>query len=141
MAMEYVVTNNTPAPSPIGRASILIVDDYEPTSRGLEFLFRDAGYEPTIFAEGLAALEYVQDHKPIAAVIDIHLPDISGLIVTQRLREILGPRAPIVILSGDASMEVLNSLPHVGATYFFRKPVSGAMLVEHFRERLADIAD
>lgn len=128
-------------PSPNGRASILIVDDNEATSRGLDFLFRDAGYEPAIFAEGLAALEHAREHKPIAAVIDIHLPDISGLILTQRLREILGPRAPIVIVSGDASMEVLNSLPHVGATYFFRKPVSGAMLVEHFRERLADIAD
>jgi FixJ family two-component response regulator len=107
----------------------------------LEFLFRDAGYDPTSFTEGLSALEHAREHKPAAAVVDIHLPDISGLVVTQRLREILGPRAPIVILSGDGSMEVLNALPHVGATYFFRKPVSGAMLVEHFRERLADSAD
>ena len=65
---------------------------------------------------------------------------IAGMAALQQDLE-REPHAPIVILSGDASMEVLNSLPHVGATYFFRKPVSGAMLVEHFRERLADIAD
>ena len=79
---------------------------------------------------------HARDHRPSAAVIDIHLPDISGLILSQRLRELMGARAPIVVLSGDASMEVLNSLPHVGATYFFRKPVSGVMLLDHFRELL-----
>lgn len=118
------------------RRSVLIVDDNQATARGLGYLFRDAGYDPATFNEGLAALEFARDHTPTAAVIDIHLPDISGLILSQRLREILGPHAPIVVLSGDASMEVLNSLPHVGATYFFRKPVSGAMLLEHFRELL-----
>ena len=29
-------------------------------------------------------------------------------------------------------MEVLNALPHVGATYFFQKPVNGSMLLKHF---------
>jgi len=120
--------------------SILIVDDSEPTARGLGYLFRDAGYEAATFTGGLAALEYAQDNKPAGAVIDIHLPDISGLILSQRLRDVLGPNAPIVILSGDASMEVLNSLPHVGATYFFRKPVSGGTLIDHFKELLGDAA-
>lgn len=139
--MEYPVTNDTPLESPSGQPAILIVDDNSATTRGLAVLFREAQYTPATFSEGLVALEYARDHKPVAAVVDIHLPDISGLILTQRLREILGPRAPIVVLSGDASMEVLNSLPHVGATHFFHKPVSGSMLVEHFKERLADIAD
>jgi CheY-like chemotaxis protein len=135
------VTTNTPADLPSPRPSILVVDDNEATSRGLDFLFRDAGYEPAIFAEGLAALEHARTQKPTAAIVDIHLPDISGLIVTQRLREMLGPQVPIVVLSGDASMEVLNSLSHVGATYFFRKPVNGSMLVDHFQERLGESAD
>jgi FixJ family two-component response regulator len=127
----------TSAPSPVPqRRSILVVDDNHATARGLGYLFRDAGYDPATFHEGLTALEHARDHRPSAAVIDIHLPDISGLILSQRLREILGPHAPIVVLSGDASMEVLNSLPHVGATYFFRKPVSGSMLLEHFRDLL-----
>ena len=124
------------APSPLG--PILIVEDSEATARGLDYLFRDAGYQSATFNQGLTALEYARDNKPAGALIDIHLPDISGLVLSQRLRDILGPRAPIIILSGDASMEVLNSLPHVGATYFFRKPVNGGTLIDHFRELLSD---
>ena len=116
----------------------MIVDDSDATSRGLAQLFRQAGYEPSTFKQGLAALEHARTHKPDAAIVDVHLPDISGLILSQRLREALGPATPIVILSGDASMEVLNSLPHVGATHFFQKPVNAGTLLDHFRELLAN---
>jgi FixJ family two-component response regulator len=136
VVQEDIIPSTSVTPQAPQRRSILIVDDNQATARGLGYLFRDAGYEPATFHEGLSALEYARDHRPAAAVIDIHLPDISGLILSQRLRETLGSHAPIVVLSGDASMEVLNSLPHVGATYFFRKPVSGTMLLEHFRELL-----
>ena len=49
-------------------------------------------------------------------------------------REILGPDTPIIVLSGDTSMPTLNSLPHVGATYFFSKPVNAAHLLERLKE-------
>ena len=62
------------------------------------------------------------------------MPDISGLVVSQKLREMLGPDVPIIVLSGDTSMQMLNSLPHVGATYFFSKPVNASQLVERMRE-------
>ena len=126
--------------SSIDRPAVLIVDDSEAMTRGLQKLFREAGFRPYTFSAGLPAMAYAGIHKPSAAVVDIHLPDISGLVVSQRLREILGPTAPIVELSGDGSMELLNALPHVGATYFFRKPVSGAVLLEHFRSLLAGAA-
>jgi FixJ family two-component response regulator len=121
-------------PPPVGPTpAILIVDDSAATARGLGGLFESAGYRPTIFLEGLSAIEFAREHRPAGAVVDIHLPDISGLVLSQRLREILGPAAPIIVLSGDTSMEVLNSLPHVGATYFFPKPVVGTMLLDQFR--------
>lgn len=136
--MNFVSLNEQSDSAPTPPGPILIVEDSEPTARGLDYLFRDAGFQSATFTQGLAALEYARDTRPAGAVIDVHLPDISGLILSQRLRDILGPKAPIVVLSGDASMEVLNSLPHVGATYFFRKPVSGGTLIEHFREFLGD---
>jgi FixJ family two-component response regulator len=123
------------APHPAGPA-ILIVDDSTATARGLGGLFSSGGYRPLIFLEGLSAIEFARGNPLAGAVIDIHLPDISGLVLSQKLREILGPAAPIVILSGDASMEVLNSLPHVGATHFYHKPVNGAVLLDHFHTLL-----
>ena len=116
--------------------SIMIVDDCPATTRGLHRLFTSGGYRPTSFPDGMSALEFARNNALAAAVIDIHLPDISGLILSQELRKILGPTAPIVVLSGDTSMEVLNSLAHVGATYFFQKPVNGSMLLRHFYDQL-----
>jgi FixJ family two-component response regulator len=112
---------------------LLIVDDSELVARGLQGLFKHAGYQTALFTQGLAAVEFARRQPSAGAIIDIHLPDISGLVLSQRLREILGPVAPIVVVSGDSSMEVLNSLPHVGATSFFRKPVAASSLLDHFR--------
>ena len=120
---------------------ILIVEDNAATARGLAGLFSSGGYRPSTFQEGLSAIEFARKNQLAGAVIDIHLPDISGLVLSQRLREILGPAAPIVILSGDDSMEVLNSLPHVGATHFYHKPVNGALLLDHFQKLLAPPAN
>jgi CheY-like chemotaxis protein len=114
--------------------SILIIDDNRLITQALRAVLVKAGFVVTTFDAGLAALRHVAEERPDAAIIDIHLPDISGLVLTQRMRNLLGPRTPLIILSGDTSMETINSLPHVGATYFFSKPVQGAELVARLRE-------
>lgn len=114
--------------------SILIVDDNHLLTQALRAVLVKAGFGVETFDSGLAALRHAAEQRPDAAIIDIHLPDISGLVLTQRLRDLLGPRTPLIVLSGDTSMETINSLPHVGATYFFSKPVQGAELVARLRE-------
>ena len=113
---------------------IVLIDDNQTVTSALSNLLEKAGYSVAAFDSGLAALRHAAEARPDAAVIDIHLPDINGLVLTQRLRDELGERIPIIILSGDTSMETINSLPHVGATYFFPKPVQGAQLIERLKE-------
>ena len=119
-----------------GPAYILVVDDNHIVTRTLSSLLRHAGHQAVVFHSGLPALQFAQKHGPVAAIIDIHLPDISGLVVTQRLRDYFGPARPILIISGDTSMEDLNSLAHVGATYFFAKPLKAPQLVQRLNELL-----
>jgi len=128
-------SGNPPAASPI-HLDILIVDDNSNVTKALAGLMKNAGYSPVACLSGAEALSYVQTTSPAAAVVDIHLPDISGLIVAQKLRDRFGPSIPIIVVSGDTSMETLNSLSHVGATYFFSKPISAQMLLQHLRELL-----
>ena len=119
---------------------ILIIDDSEPTARALAALLRRASYDTTVALRGADGLDRARSQAEAggegfaAAVVDIHLPDLSGLVVSQKLRELLGPQTPIIVLSGDTSMPTLNSLPHVGATYFFSKPVNANHLLERLRE-------
>jgi DNA-binding response OmpR family regulator len=113
---------------------LLIVDDNRPTADALAKVLKAAQFHTVVSYRGAEAVALAQSHPIAAAVVDIHLPDISGLVVTQKLRERFGPRTPIVIVSGDTSMEMLNSLPHVGATYFFSKPVNTSYLIERLKE-------
>lgn len=123
-------------PAPPACRTVLIVDDNEPTARALAKVLGANNFIPAISYRGGEAVEYAQHHELCAAVVDIHLPDLSGLVVTQKLRQRFGPEVPIVVLSGDTSMETLNSLPHVGATYFFSKPVNSSQLVQRLNEWL-----
>jgi DNA-binding response OmpR family regulator len=125
---------NRPRPDGQATRSIIIVDDNETVTKALRVTLGNAGYAVDTFDAGLAALRHAAQSRPDAAIIDIHLPDINGLVLTQRLRDLLGPDTPLIVLSGDTSMETINSLPHVGATYFFPKPVQGAQLVERLNE-------
>jgi CheY-like chemotaxis protein len=113
---------------------VLVVDDNQVVARSLLSLLRSEGYEPIIFQAGQPALEYSKTNCPDAALVDIHLPDLSGLEVTRQLRQIHGNELPIIVFSGDSSIETLRALPDVGATFFLSKPVNATRLMECLRE-------
>src|SRR4051812_22356694 len=113
---------------------VLVVDDNEVFAHAVAKLLRNQGWRVKVCYNGLDALREVECEVLAAAVVDIHLPDISGLVLTAKLRDRYGPKLPIIVLSGDTSMENLRSLPHVGASYFISKPFNSEHLVERLRE-------
>jgi DNA-binding response OmpR family regulator len=113
---------------------VLVVDDNFAVANALANVIRKAGFDATACHSGSDALEYLRIANPQAAVLDIHLPDINGLVLAGKLRDRLGDAVPIIIVSGDTSMETIKSLPHVGATYFFSKPVNPGVLVARLKE-------
>ena len=131
-----VAQGATESPGPAAPPRILVIDDSQPTANALSAVLRRANYETAVAYRGVEGLEKARGAAFDAAVVDIHLPDLSGLVVSQMLRDILGPRTPIIVLSGDTSMTTLNSLPHVGATYFFSKPVNASLLLDRLKEWL-----
>ena len=114
---------------------VLVVDDQRSVASALSKVIRRAGFDAIPCHCAGDAMAYM-DHEqaPSAAVIDIHLPDMNGLILAQKLRTAMGPEAPIIVVSGDTSMETIRSLAHVGATYFFPKPVNSAALLDRLKE-------
>ena len=133
-----------PFPEP-GRATdardsgrVLIVEDDPGTAHSLASILNRAGYQTTVCYNGTQALRSAGDVSPAAAMVDIHLPDLNGLVITQKLRAQLGPRVPIIIVSGDTSMETLNSLSHVGATYFLSKPTNASVLLQMLGDCIVD---
>jgi two-component system response regulator MtrA len=112
---------------------ILVVDDDPGILKAMEGLLHRSGFETIACATGADAMDKAAADVH-AAVVDIHLPDMSGLALSQKLRGEMGIGWPIVILSGDTSIETLRELPNAGATHFFSKPVNTGLLLSRLRE-------
>lgn len=101
---------------------ILLLDDDQAITRGLARIFRRYELTPVVAAslgEGLAAI--LREPLPIAgAVIDIRLPDGSGLDVIRALRR-RAPYAPILVLSADNAPATINAA-NAQAVEFAVKP-------------------
>ena len=118
----------------MGRA-VLIVEDDRHTRLSLQRFLQKQGWNAIGFgtaAETQAWLDASDDGSISAAVVDIHLPDGDGIDLTRSLRQHLGAAVPIVIVSGDTSMDTLRRLRDAGGNRFVGKPMS----LEALREAL-----
>jgi DNA-binding response OmpR family regulator len=132
--------NAESAPGTAG-GNVLVVEDNFGVANALAGVIRRAGFDATACHSGADALDHCRSARPVAAVVDIHLPDFSGLVLANKLRGRLGDEVPIIIVSGDTSMDTLKSLAHAGATYFFSKPVNPNVLVARLKELIDDNAE
>jgi DNA-binding response OmpR family regulator len=112
-----------------GRGTVLVVDD-EPTIRDVvsRYLVR-AGYETIVAATGREALRRAGEGRPDVVVLDLMLPDVDGLEVMRRLRQLDRNRTAIVLLTarGEESDRVIGL--RLGADDYVVKPFSPAELV------------
>jgi DNA-binding response OmpR family regulator len=109
---------------------ILLVDDEPLIIDSLSYSFRREGFGVLTAATGEEAIQLFQEHHPDLVVLDLMLPDISGLEVCRRLRA--SSAIPVIMLTarGEEIDRVLGL--EVGADDYLAKPFS-------FRELLARI--
>jgi two-component system, OmpR family, KDP operon response regulator KdpE len=106
---------------------VLVCDDEAQILRALRVILRDAGYEVLPADNGQEALDVAAVQHPHAAIIDLVLPDISGVEVCRQLRA--WSDLPIIVLSAvgdeDAKVEALAA----GADDYVTKPFGPRELV------------
>ncbi len=107
----------------------LLVDD-DPTDREIlrEALDRVEGVDGEVVASGSDVLDRLEGGaSPSLVVLDLGLPDIAGCEIIAQIRE-RTPTAtlPIVVLSGNADLNVVDYAYRNGANVYFRKPASMA---------------
>jgi DNA-binding response OmpR family regulator len=78
--------------------SILLAEDDKPLAELVRNVLLAGGYDVVVMHDGLEAL---QAAEPMAAILDINLPGVSGYQVCDRLRRTYGPALPILFISGD----------------------------------------
>ncbi|MCI0576419.1 MAG: response regulator, partial [Chloroflexi bacterium] len=109
---------------------VLIIDDDPGILMLTEIVFRRAGYEAHIAANGTEGLARVAEVQPDIIILDVMMPDLDGYQVCQRIRA--NPQTagvPILMLSAIAKDEDRERCFAVGANAFVGKPVSPKDLV------------
>jgi two-component system KDP operon response regulator KdpE len=109
------------------RPRILICDDEPQILRALSVLLRDGGYEVDSAATAAEALDHAAVNPPDAAIIDLVLPDGTGIEVTRRLRE--WSRLPILVLSAVGDEDAKVRALEAGADDYVTKPFGPLELI------------
>jgi len=116
---------------------ILIVDDEPLICKTLSGWLRESGYETTEACSGGDALKEVAQSPPDLILLDLVMPNLSGLAVCQALkRDEAVARIPVVILTGRGSSEDRIRCLDSGADEFLSKPVEREELIARVRSLL-----
>ena len=105
------------------KAQLLIVDDEANTLASLSRAFRLAGHEATVCDNAAKALELARSREFDLILSDVVMPGRDGLALLEDLKA-SGVTAPVVMMSGQAHIEMAVRATRLGALDFLEKPIS-----------------
>jgi two-component system, NtrC family, response regulator AtoC len=101
---------------------VLIVDDDRATSAGMADVVEEWGYEPEVADTVKAGWASINKLIPDVAIVDLKLPDGSGLDLLHRIKDTF-PDVSVIILTGHATVDSAVKALKVGAEDYVTKPV------------------
>ena len=112
----------------VNKETVYLLDDDSSILKSTGRLLDSAGWKVEAFTDPIAFLEQAAKHRPDVAVIDILMPEMSGLEVQTRLRRI-SPSTRVIVLTAKDDPSVRRIAMNSGASAFFLKGVeSGEFL-------------
>jgi CheY-like chemotaxis protein len=115
-----------------GRRTVLVIEDDEAFALVLKDVAREAGFQCVVASTAQHGFELAKKHLPTGIILDMKLPDHTGLSVLDRLKRDPETRhIPVHVVSVADYTEMALSM---GAAAYLLKPVEREQLVEAFRE-------
>lgn len=118
-------------------ALILIVEDNEMNMRLFSDLLQTKGHKTIECLDGTKALDIVREKRPDLVLMDIQMPEISGISVTQLIRQTPGiARTKIVAISAFAMKGDAEKILDAGCDDYISKPISIPLFFETIEKNL-----
>lgn len=116
---------------------VLIVDDHVSVARSLVKLLSTSGFNACAVHTGTEALEFLRSHDVALVLLDMSMPDMTGIEVLEALRVPAGqfPVPPIIMLSGDDDQPIRDEAARLGAVDFVSK-VNPTRLLDAIEDRV-----
>jgi len=115
-------------------ARILVVDDEPQLTRVLRTGLKSRGYDVRAAADGLAGFEAFNDWHPDLVITDLAMPNVDGLELCRRLREI--SQVPIIVLSAKGEEKTKVEALDLGVDDYVTKPFGIDELLARVRASL-----
>jgi two-component system sensor histidine kinase/response regulator len=113
-------THEQPATQKPARPTLLIVDDEAGPRESLRIVFKDR-YHCAVATCGREGIEYARSHPVDAAILDIKMPDISGVDVLREIKRI-DPDTECIMLTGYETLDTARAAVRHGAADYLNKP-------------------
>lgn len=113
------------------RRKIVVVDDDEMTLELIKFTLGGRGYDVFTASDSMQAIKKIQEEKPDLVIIDVMLPDLSGIELLNLMRsgEFM-EQAPVIVMSRLDHSKVIRAAEKLGAIDYLVKPVEMDQLIE-----------
>ncbi|HXZ67896.1 MAG TPA: response regulator [Alphaproteobacteria bacterium] len=120
-----------------GAKTVLIVEDNELNMKLFHDLLDAHGYKTLQTKDGMEALEIARNHRPDLILMDIQLPEVSGLEVTKWLKEDDELAAiPVIAVTAFAMKGDEEKIREGGCEAYIAKPISVGQFLETVRRFL-----
>lgn len=103
---------------------ILAIDDQQLILLPLEKRLTSLGYEVETATDAFSGMDSFQSFKPDLVIVDINMPDISGLDVIKAIQATYDSKVPIMVLSGITNDYIINEAFELGISDYMKKPLS-----------------
>ena len=119
---------------PKGMARIAVIEDEADIRQVLEYNLRQAGHDVLSSGNGREGLKLVCDHKPDLLLLDLMLPDVSGIEICRTLKENAATRSVAVVMLTARGEEIDRVVGfEIGADDYVTKPFSPRELILRIR--------
>jgi len=119
---------------------ILIVEDNELNMKLFNDLLESKGYEVVQTRNGMDALELAREHMPDLILMDIQLPEVSGLDVTRWIKEDETlSTIPVIAVTAFAMKGDEERIRQGGCEAYISKPISVATFLETIKQHAGEV--
>jgi len=119
--------------------TVLIVEDNELNMKLFHDLLEAHGYDTIQTRNGLEAIDLAREHRPDLILMDIQLPEVSGLEVTKWIKEDDDLRSiPVIAVTAFAMKGDEERIRQGGCEAYISKPISVARFIETVRSYLGE---
>ncbi len=119
------------------RPLLLVVDDDDFIRKVLDRLLGSAGYDVEAVGSGADLILFLRRSKPDLILMDVQLPDVDGIVLTEQLKGIAAYASiPVIMLTGQSQVNVIVESRRAGAADFVVKPFDRTTLLRKVSAQL-----